>query len=322
MIKPFRRWHVGAVVIPAVLLGSAAVSIAGSVPAGPTPGVPKKLVTVNETVGTKSTALCPAGTVATGGGGHASDTHGAFRPPLTKTEPEYKDVPGTGKIPIGWRVEVAANKSAGKVRALVNCEDAGITPAPTTATPGSPKKLVTVTETNGTKATALCPAGTVATGGGGHASGVKGSSRPPITKTEPEYKDVPGVGKIPVGWRIEVAGNKTGDKIRALVVCEDAGVTPAPTTATPGVPKKLVTVNEVTGTKASAVCPAGTVATGGGGHASGVHGIARPPLTKSEAEYKDVPGVGKIAVGWRVEIGANKATDKVRALAICEDAAA
>ena len=68
----------------------------------------------------------------------------------------------------------------------------------------------------------MCPAGTVATGGGGHASGVHGVGRPPLTKSEPEYKDVPGTGKIPVGWRIEVAGNKAADKIRTLVICENA----------------------------------------------------------------------------------------------------
>lgn len=70
MIKPFRRWRAGAIVLPVVLLGSAAVAIGGgpTPTSGPTPGVPKKLVTVNETVATKSTALCPVGRWIDSGG--------------------------------------------------------------------------------------------------------------------------------------------------------------------------------------------------------------------------------------------------------------
>ena len=140
--KAYRRWRAFAAVVPAVLLWSTAVAT-GTVPpptTTPSPGVPKKLTIVTEANGTKGSALCPAGTVATGGGGHASGMHGVGRPPLTKSEPEYKDVPGTGKIPVGWRIEVAGNKAADKIRTLVICEDAGVTAPPTAASPRHPEE--------------------------------------------------------------------------------------------------------------------------------------------------------------------------------------
>ena len=226
-------------------------------------------------------AFCASGEPVLGGG--ASSIRGSADRSLRQTSP-ISDKSGASAFDttaIGWQ---AATLDAGSlVRAYAVCADALLAAA---------LSVQYVSQAATGLARAYCPAGTKVIGGGGFVTTGKDGGLGQLRQTYP-ISDESGViawGRNAIGW--QVASSDFKGNVVAFAVCA--------TSPSLQVEYRSTQANDDYRGSAMAICPAGTIVTGGGGFVE--TSPYEPVALRATYPIADETGVGaydRNAIGWQ-----------------------